>query len=140
MKDKNVGYAKGHLLIRDATVHPEWVERIRSTIPSNLCLRKHYHSFIGGFPEDSIFTNSHEDVAYMRVLASFFIEGQIDATTVEYNIARGGPTASRLRTMFSLPPGAVPIETVSDEQEQYIRRHIQKLRQQQARMSGATYA
>jgi glycosyltransferase involved in cell wall biosynthesis len=101
-------------------VHPDWRPRIAFSLAINLCVRRHCHEAVGGFPDYHLFRRDgddfrheldvffkFEDMAYNRLLDSRFRGRVIETDTVEY-CRHLGNAYDRQYQKFRRPFGAWP--------------------------------
>jgi len=90
------GFAKTGVVLADP-VHPDWRPRIEGSVVLNLCVRRHCHEAVGGFPDYHLFVRhgdgfkhlsdifyKFEDQFYNQLLAKRFTGVAVRRETVQY--------------------------------------------------------
>lgn len=102
-------------------LHDHWHNALEQTLVLNLGVRRDVHDFIGGFPEDGVFSEFRfggEDVAYAQWLHQFCHTARLERKTVEYRRYPGSYFDRQLEK-FQSPPGLTPnLMTATDWQHQ----------------------
>lgn len=102
-------------------LHDHWHNALEQTLVLNLGVRRQVHDFIGGFPEDGVFSQFRfggEDVAYAQWLHQFCYTARLERKTVEYHRYPGSYFDRQLEK-FQSPPGlAAHSMTAADWQHQ----------------------
>jgi hypothetical protein len=92
----------------DEDIHETWQAKLRYVVPSNLCVRKSCHDFVGGFLEhDDLRTYRVEDLLYAQLLTRYFGGILIDLVTVHHR-SYPGNAFDRQLPKFRLPYGMGP--------------------------------
>lgn len=126
LADPQMHFVKTGVRLADP-VHPNWKPCIEHSIVLNLCVRRHCHETVGGFPDYHLFTRDGdayrhvsdifyklEDMYYNQVVTSLFSGVRVVEETVEY-VRYPGNSYDRQYAKFSQPFGAYP-ETHSAEE------------------------
>jgi glycosyltransferase involved in cell wall biosynthesis len=116
MEDPARAFVKTGVRLADP-VHPDWHERIETSLVINLCVRRHCHFAVGGFPDYHLFlregdTVRHvidvfhhmEDQYYNTLVCALFRGGRALAQTVQY-VRYPGNSYDRQYEKFCRPVG-----------------------------------
>jgi len=97
-------------------VHPFWKMAVANSLAQTACVRREYHEWIEGFPEQSVYKyiGGCEDGAYSHALQTFCRLQRVDMETVEY-IRYPGNSLDLQMPRFQQAPGAVA-DTATREQ------------------------
>ncbi len=110
----DAGYARPNLVF-DADIHPTWQAALGAVLPSNLCVRKVCHDFIGGFfAHDYLRTFRIEDLVYTRMLTRYYAGVRIDLATARYCRHPGNGLDVQL-AKFQMPVGEGPSSLTEEE-------------------------
>jgi glycosyltransferase involved in cell wall biosynthesis len=118
LEDANADFVKTGVRLADP-VHPDWNPRIEGSIVLNLCVRRHCHFAVGGFPDFHLFTREgdqydhvtdvfykYEDMYYNELVASLFTGYKLARETVQY-LRYPGNSYDRQYEKFQHPFGAL---------------------------------
>jgi glycosyltransferase involved in cell wall biosynthesis len=96
LADPHMQFVKTGVHLADP-VHPDWKPRIQHSIVLNLCVRRHCHDAIGGFPDYHLFVRDgnayrhvsdlfykFEDMHYNQLVTTVFAGVRVVEETVEY--------------------------------------------------------
>jgi tetratricopeptide (TPR) repeat protein len=145
LRDPAVDYVKTGVRFAHP-VHADWRPRIEFNLPINLCVRRHCHDFIGGFPdyllcrrtEDGLRPETDvffkiEDMFYNKALQTLFRGRTLTVPTVEY-CRHPGNDYDRQYEQYRRSVGSYP-EVRTDEEnhrlqlaEVVFRHRLQELR------------
>ena len=110
----DAGYARPNLAF-DVDIHSSWQAALSSVQPSNLCVRKVCHDFIGGFfAHDYLRTFRVEDLVYTRMLTRYFAGVRLDIATALYRRYPGN-AFDRQMAKFQRPVGEGPDSLTAEE-------------------------
>jgi glycosyltransferase involved in cell wall biosynthesis len=118
LEDPKPNFIKTGVHLADP-VHPDWKPRIEGSIVLNLCVRRHCHFYVGGFPDYHLFTRDDdryehatdvfykfEDMYYNLLVTSLFTGYKLERETVQY-VRYPGNSYDRQYEKFRQPIGAV---------------------------------
>jgi glycosyltransferase involved in cell wall biosynthesis len=116
LEDPAVCFVKTAVRLADP-VHPDWRPRIEHSVVINLCLRRHCHFAVGGFPDYHLFLREGdafrpvadifyklEDQFYCELVCSLFAGLKVAVQTVEH-LRYPGNTFDRQYEKFCRPLG-----------------------------------
>jgi glycosyltransferase involved in cell wall biosynthesis len=116
LEDPAAAFVKTGVRLADP-VHPDWKVRITHSVVINLCLRRHCHFAVGGFPDFHLFTRQGdafalvlaifykiEDMFYNELVCALFRGVGVTAETVEH-LRYPGNTFDRQSAKFCRPFG-----------------------------------
>lgn len=97
-------------------VHPYWRLVIANSLAQTVCVRREYHEWSEGFPEQAVYKHigGCEDGAYSHALQTFCRLQRVDMETVEY-VRYPGNSLDLQMPKFLQAPGAVA-DTATPEQ------------------------
>jgi glycosyltransferase involved in cell wall biosynthesis len=126
LEDPAAAFVKTGVRLADP-VHPDWKIRITHSVVINLCLRRHCHVAVGGFPDFHLFTRQGdaftpaldifykiEDMYYNELVCSLFKGVGVATETVEH-MRYPGNTFDRQYAKFCRPFGDYPEELTADQ-------------------------
>jgi len=98
-------------------VHPYWKLVIANSLAQTVCVRREYHEWSEGFPEQAVYKyiGGCEDGAYSHGLQTFCRLQWVDMETVEY-VRYPGNSLDLQMPRFQQPPGAVAAPATPEQQ------------------------
>jgi glycosyltransferase involved in cell wall biosynthesis len=113
LADDTVGYVFTRMKI-DIPMHAEWRESLDESCPINFCVRRVWHDWIKGFPEEEDFrTYRTEDTLYRMCLRKLVKHKKIDIETCEQFVSPGNALA-RQRQKLSMSKAEFAKSGISD--------------------------
>jgi glycosyltransferase involved in cell wall biosynthesis len=105
LADDSLGYVFTRMKI-DLPMHPDWPPSLDESSPINFCVRRVWHDWVQGFPEDDDFRiHRTEDTLYRMCLRRLVKHRKLDAVTCEQFVSPGN-ALDRQRRKFAMSKAA----------------------------------
>lgn len=113
LADDGLGYVFTRMHI-DLPMHPDWPPSLDESAPINFCVRRVWHDWVKGFPEDDDFrVHRTEDTLYRMCLRKLVNHAKIDVETCEQFVSPGN-ALDRQRAKLSMSKSEWQASGVSD--------------------------